>query len=95
MDLETLACHLAESLARRYPQALTERHKLEANPGLPDWKLLELCGKEQGFRIPGGEVDTERMARVLLGKYRSGELGDLTFETPQDLESQETAHGRD
>ena len=28
MDLETLACHLIELLARRYPQALAERYKL-------------------------------------------------------------------
>ena len=45
MDLETLACHLIELLARRYPQALAERYKLEADPGLPGWELLELCGK--------------------------------------------------
>ena len=56
---------------------------------------LELCGKKRGFRISGGEVDTERMAKVLLDEYRSGKLGNLTFETPQDLESREAAHGRD
>lgn len=95
MDLETLACHLIELLARRYPQALAERYKLEADPGLPGWELLELCGKKRGFRISGGEVDTERMAKVLLDEYRSGKLGNLTFETPQDLESREAAHGRD
>ena len=95
MDLETLACHLIELLARRYHQALAERYKLEADPGLPGWELLELCGKKRGFRISGGEVDTERMAKVLLDEYRSGKLGNLTFETPQDLESREAAHGRD
>ena len=95
MDLETLACHLIELLARRYPQALAERYKLEADPGLPGWELLELCGKKRGFRISGGEVDIERMAKVLLDEYRSGKLGNLTFETPQDLESREAAHGRD
>ena len=35
------------------------------------------------------------MAKVLLDEYRSGKLGNLTFETPQDLESREAAHGRD
>ena len=49
MDLETLACHLIELLARRYPQALAERYKLEADPGLPGWELLELCGKKRGL----------------------------------------------
>ena len=84
MDLETLACHLIELLARRYPQALAERYKLEADPGLPGWELLELCGKKRGFRISGGEVDTERMARILLDEFRGGKLGRFTLETVED-----------
>lgn len=85
MDLETLACHLMEILGQRYPQALTARYKVEPEPGLAGWELLELCGRKRGFLISGGEVDTERMARVLLEEYRSGKLGNFTLETPEDL----------
>ena len=87
MDLETLACHLIEILARRYPQALLERYKVEVNPEQPGWELLEQCGRKRGFLISGGEVDTERMARVLLDEYRSGKLGNFTLERPEDLEN--------
>ena len=86
MDLETLACHLIEILGQRYPQALTARYKVEPEPGTPGWELLELCGRKRGFLISGGEVDTERMSRVLLDEYRSGKLGNFTLETPEDLE---------
>lgn len=35
-----------------------------------------------------GEIDTERMARVLLEEYRNGKLGRFTLEVPEDLEVQ-------
>ena len=95
MDLETLACNLIEILAKRYPQALLERFKVEVDPEQPGWELLEQCDRKRGFLISGGEVDTERMARILLDEYRSGKLGRITFESPQDAESVEAGHGGD
>ena len=85
MDLETLACHLMEILGRRYPQVVTARYKVEPQPDQPGWELLEACGRKRGFLISGGEVDTERMSRVLLEEYRSGKLGNFTLESPEDL----------
>lgn len=85
MDRETLACHLMEILGARYPQAITDRYKVEPQPGLAGWELLEACGLKRGFLISGGEVDTERMARVLLEEYRSGKLGNFTLETPEEV----------
>lgn len=85
MDRETLACHLMEILGARYPQAITDRYKVEPKPGLAGWELLEACGRKRGFLISGGEVDTERMARVLLEEYRSGKLGNFTLETPEEV----------
>ena len=35
------------------------------------------------------------MARILLDEYRSGKLGRITFESPQDAESVEASHGGD
>ena len=32
-----------------------------------------------------GEINTERMAKVLVDEYRSGKLGRLTFEMPEDM----------
>lgn len=32
----------------------------------------------------GGEIDTERMARVFLDEYRGGVLGRITLETPEE-----------
>lgn len=91
MDVETLGCHLMSLLGERYPEALTAAYKLpqvpsrgaEENDVVYGYRLLEACAQKRGMRISGGELDTERMARVLLDEYRGGKLGRFTLEIPQ------------
>lgn len=89
LDVETLACKLFEILAVRAPETIVNRYKLT----LPDpdeeidflgYALLEQAGKKRGFMMRGGEIDTERMARVFLDEYRGGVLGRITLETPEE-----------
>lgn len=90
MDVETLACRLMDDLAARYPQALTERYKVDIPPREAEqdavaygYALLEQAAGKRGFRISGGDVDTERMARILLDELRGGKLGRFTLELPE------------
>lgn len=83
LDIETLAMKLMEMLWQRYPEAVTARYKVEAAPDEVGWALLQQAGKKRGFLLSGGEIDTERMARVLLEEYRSCKLGRFTLETPE------------
>ena len=85
LDTETLACRLMEFLAQRYPQALAERYKVEIAPEDSGYELLIKAGRRRGFMIRGGEVDTERMAKILLDEFRGGKLGRFTLELPEDI----------
>ena len=85
MDCEELACHLMEVLWRYYPDTIRTRYKVEAPEETPGYILLEEAGRKRGFLLSGGEINTERMAKVLLDEYRSGKLGFLTFEEPEDV----------
>ena len=87
LDIETLAMKLMEMLWQRYPEAVTARYKVEAAPDEAGWALLQQAGKKRGFLLSGGEIDTERMARVLLEEYRSCKLGRFTLETPETPET--------
>ena len=84
LDLETLACGLMELLYERYPAALCERYKISEPEDSSGYALLELAGRKRGFLVSGGEVDTERMARVLLEEYRNGKLGRMSLEWPEE-----------
>ena len=83
IDVETLAVHLMELLGRNYPETLESRYKIQIPEAITGYALLELAGKKRGMLISGGEVDTERMSRVLLEEYRNGKLGRFTLEVPE------------
>ena len=82
LDTEALACHLMQMLWQRYPDAIRARYKIDCAPDEEGYALLEAAGRRRGFLISGGEIDTERMARVLLEEYRSCKLGRFTLEEP-------------
>ncbi len=86
LDIEALSVHLMEMLWRRYPGALKERYKLDDLPvDMPGYQLLEAAGRKRGFLLARGEIDTERMSRVLIDEYRSCKLGRFTLEIPEDM----------
>ena len=93
LDIETLGCHLMAYLGERYPDALRNSYKL---PGIPEreegendvaygYRLLETAGRKRGFLVSGGEVDTERMAKILLDEFRGSKLGRFTLELPEGV----------
>jgi len=84
IDMEELACRLMKLLHVRYPASLNERYGIVAEESVPGYELLEMAGRKRGFLISGGEINTERMAKVLLDEYRSGKLGRFTLEIPEE-----------
>jgi len=85
IDVEELACRLMELLWSRYPDKVKERYGIDCEPDTPGWQLLEAAGKKRGFLLARGEINTERMAKVLLDEFRGGKLGRFTLEVPEDL----------
>ncbi len=85
VDVEGLACRLFELLHQRYPDKVKERYGIDCEPDTPGWQLLEAAGRKRGFLLARGEINTERMAKVLLDEFRDGKLGRFTLEMPEDL----------
>lgn len=85
IDIEELACRLMELLGKHYPQTLFDRYGIEMPEDTPGYILLEEAGRKRGYLLARGEINTERMAKVLLDEYRSGKLGCFTLEMPEDL----------
>ena len=84
LDIEELACYLMEYLGRHYTSVLEERYKIAVEPEDSGYDLLEKAGRKRGFLMRGAQVDTERMARILLDEFRGGKLGRFTLETVED-----------
>lgn len=82
LDKETLAANFILRLSSLYPQALRERYRIEPDPALNGFELLEAAARKRGFLVSRGEVDVERMANTLLNEYHEGKLGRLSLEKP-------------
>lgn len=86
LDIEALASFLLENLAVNSPQAIEQRYKF--TPEGDGFEMLEMLGRKRGMLISGGEVNTERAAITLLDEYRSGKLGRITLELPEEGENE-------
>lgn len=82
VDMELLASRLIEKLQELYPNALTERYKLEDIDltGLHGYEILEHIGRKRGMLVSGGEINTERAAIAVLDEFRGAKLGRMTLE---------------
>lgn len=83
LDIEDLASRLMRLLWQQYPQVIIQRYGIDMPEDAAGYELLEAAGRKRGFLMAKGEVNTERMARVLLDEYRSGKLGRITLERPE------------
>ena len=83
IDAEELSAFLLELLWRRYPDTVRQRYKIEMPEDSAGYKLLEEAGRKRGFLLARGEINTERIAKVVLDEYRAGKLGRITFEEPE------------
>lgn len=78
-----VAVYVLRYLGERYPEGLQTRYRLEAVPE-DAVQLLEAIGEKRGCLVSGGIVDLEKAADVLLRDLRSGKLGRISLEFPED-----------
>ena len=84
LDVEGLADHLAIRLTHMAPELLATRYKLtdEQMSDTSPMSLLTAIGKSRGMLLPGGVIDTERAAVILLDEFRGGKIGAVSLESP-------------
>ena len=88
LDIEELAIYFVDKIKNFYPEKLQERYKIDitAIKDIDNYELLNLIGKKRGFLISGGEIDTLRTSEMLLEEFRSGKLGKILLEYPENIE---------
>jgi ribosome biogenesis GTPase A len=84
---DDIALYAVSYLREVYPEQLSDRYQLSELAD-DDIELLEAIGSKRGCLRSGGVVDLERAAKILLTDLRSGNLGQITLETPEMMESE-------
>jgi len=79
MDYQMLAVRLLEKLIQDKPDAVIQRFKLK-NAELRDVELLNEACRGRGWLMPGGVLDTDRGASVILDEFRGGKIGRITLQ---------------
>ncbi|MFG6448985.1 ribosome biogenesis GTPase YlqF [Roseateles sp. BYS180W] len=82
---EVVALELLAYLRRHYPQALAQRYQLSPTEQEADGEVLQALGRRRGAVLSGGVVNTQKAAEILLADLRSGQLGRVTLETPEEF----------
>ena len=82
LDMEHLAVRLLEVLAPTEAEKLGERYNIDPETvrDSDPYDLLELIGRKRGMLLPGGHVNTERAAIMVVDEFRGGALGRITLE---------------
>jgi ribosome biogenesis GTPase A len=84
LDIEELAVLFFEKLVEKYPESIRARYKTDFADSDTGFDILKRAARSRGFLRAGGREDTERMAKTLFLEFRSGKLGRITLEAPEE-----------
>ncbi|MDF0604224.1 ribosome biogenesis GTPase YlqF [Neisseriaceae bacterium TC5R-5] len=84
MDEEEVALELLKYLLQHYTAELGARYKLDKLDGQQDWQALEMIGKKRGAMLPGGKINLQKAAELVLTDFRDGQIGRITLERPDE-----------
>ena len=83
LNKDDLACRCIRILKERYPGMVSQRFGLETEDKEPA-AILEDVARLRSCLMKGGELDIARAAAMVLDDFRSGKLGRVTLERPED-----------
>ncbi len=84
LELQDVASFIAEFMLKAYPERIIQRYDIEPLPGT-EIELLEAIARQRGCIVSGGRVDLEKVSRLLINDLRSGDLGGICMETPEEF----------
>ena len=84
-DEEEVAMDLLARVRQRYGDRLRARYKLDELSAISDEGLLEAMGRKRGGLLPGGRVNLQKAAEIVINDFRTGAWGRITLETPDEF----------
>lgn len=80
-----VASYILETLDKYYPELLKERYSIE---DLNDDIVItmEEIGKRRGCLIKGGEIDYDKVIKLIINDIKSGYIKGITFDKVEDYE---------
>jgi len=89
MEFDDVAFFAIDYFLQAYPKLLMSRYKLEQLPK-NDLEALDAIGRVRGCLQGGGTINLHKVSELLINEYRAKQLGAMSLETP-DMIQTETA----
>lgn len=84
LNTEELAMEMIAFLTEKYPGVLEEKYSVEISED--SYECLRRIAESRHCLVKGNELDTNKTAILLIDDFRSGKLGRITLEFPEDYE---------
>ncbi|MCG8566350.1 MAG: ribosome biogenesis GTPase YlqF [Desulfobacterales bacterium] len=91
LDYHELAHFAGGFLMERYPDLLLKRYPFLESIPEDETHFIEAVGRARGCLKKGGIIDYQKASLAIIQDLRSGKMGRISFETPQDLEKAHAA----
>ncbi len=85
LEYDDIALFAARFMIDQYPRRLEERYGVTEAKKREPWDVIQHIGVRAGCLKKGGVVDTKKASERFIREIRSGKLGALTFETPDNF----------
>lgn len=84
LNVEELSFEVISYIINHYKGNISERYNVSEDDEVID--ILNNIASRRGCLKKGAETDYEKLAGIILDDFRSGRLGKLTLETPEDFD---------
>ena len=89
-DDQEVALELLDKIKAAYGAEIDARYKLGLSPQaiaeLPDEELMAAIARKRGAIGSGGSINWQKAAELVIADFRSGILGRITLETPEQFQ---------
>ena len=91
IDKTEMAAELADFLMTHYREMLETRYQLVPGEKYEPYQVLKQIARVRSCLLKGNELDLKKAANLFLDDFRSGKLGRITLEFPDDREQDKGA----
>ncbi len=83
LSMQDIVAFVISYLQKHYPERLEERYPIDRE--MTDmWEIFEAIGKQRGALESGGSVNFEKVSDLVIRDLRTGRLGNITLENPEE-----------
>jgi ribosome biogenesis GTPase A len=85
LDYEDIAFHLIKKLIQKCPDNFAKKFDINLSDISDPNIIIENIGKKRSVLMRGGNVDLEKISRIIINEFKAGKLGKITLESVDDI----------